>query len=358
MAASSRREVVRPEEVGVYHCWSRCVRRAFLCGLDPLTKIDFSDRRDWIVDFEEELAALFGIEVGFHGELANHIHLVIRNRPDVVDTWSDEEVARRWLTITRLVKSKDGVPVEISQGQIRLEVSDPERVAVLRVRLADPSCFMGALEEHIARRANLEEGVSGHFWEDRYGCRRLESDAAILTAGLYIDLNQIRAGEAETPETSTHTSAHQRILTRLMRDAAREAGKEVAEIFPSAPDGWMCELTLQAEHISTSEASRVSVTGRRASDKGLLPVTIDQYLTLLDTVGRTLGAGKLGAIPAELAPILERLEVQVDRWYDTVAHFHERFGRVVGSSAQLLESARAMGRRWLGGLRHCREAFG
>lgn len=97
MASKSRKEVVRPGEVGVYHCWSCCVRRAFLCGQDPVSSQDFSKRRDWIVDFEKALTAQFAIEVGFHAELANHLHLIIRNRPDLVETWSDEEVARRWL---------------------------------------------------------------------------------------------------------------------------------------------------------------------------------------------------------------------------------------------------------------------
>jgi hypothetical protein len=31
--------------------------------------------------------------------MSNHIHLVLRSRPDVVDTWDDREVARRWLMI-------------------------------------------------------------------------------------------------------------------------------------------------------------------------------------------------------------------------------------------------------------------
>ena len=84
MPACPRSDVIFLGEVAVYHCWSRCVRRAFLCGQDPLTGNDYEYRRDWIRDFEESLAALFGIEVGFHAEMSNHIHLVLRTRPDVV----------------------------------------------------------------------------------------------------------------------------------------------------------------------------------------------------------------------------------------------------------------------------------
>lgn len=34
MPAYARREIVDETEAGVYHCIARCVRRAFLCGLE------------------------------------------------------------------------------------------------------------------------------------------------------------------------------------------------------------------------------------------------------------------------------------------------------------------------------------
>jgi hypothetical protein len=48
MPASARQEIVLAGEVGVYHIWTRCVRRAFLCGVDPVTGQNFDHRRDWI----------------------------------------------------------------------------------------------------------------------------------------------------------------------------------------------------------------------------------------------------------------------------------------------------------------------
>ncbi len=192
MAACPRAEIVYQGEVGVYHVWTRCVRRAFLCGNDPFTGRDYEYRRQWIHGFQQQLAGLFGVEIGFHAELSNHLHLVLRARPDVVATWSDEEVARRQLTIDRLVKSKDGCTIsEVSDAEIALETADADRIVELRERLSSISFFMKALCEHIGRRANREDGCTGRFFEGRFGCRWLADEAAIFVCGIYVDLNQI-----------------------------------------------------------------------------------------------------------------------------------------------------------------------
>ena len=356
MPSCPRGDIVRLGEVGVYHCWSRCVRRAFLCGIDPLSGKDYEYRRDWVCQFEEELAGLFAIDIGFHAELSNHIHVVLRTRPDVTAGWTDEEVAGRWLTISHLIKSKDGELKEINAGQIALEMADPERIAVLRKRLSDPSFFMAALCEHMGRRSNRDDGCSGSFWQDRYKCRALLDEAAILVCGIYVDLNQIRAGEAQTPESSTHTSAHDRIAGRRQRQAVEAGGNSIDSL--KTPDGWLCELTL-LEGLDADVRNRIgSATGRRASDKGLLPVTLDDYLQLLDTSGRILRDGKSGLIPAHLAAILERLGIKVDLWSKLATHYHDWFGHVVGVSEKLIDRAAGAGRHWYWGQPRCAEAFG
>ena len=184
MPSCPRNEIVRPDEVALYHCWNRCVRRAFLCGRDKLTGIDYEYRRDWIRDFEESLATLFAIEVGFHAEMSNHLHLVLRTRPDVVATWSDEELVHRWLQISHLTKSRDGTIKPISQLRIAMEFAKPGRIKSLRKRLANPSFFMAALCEYVARRSNREDGCRGTFWEDRFKCRELMDEASVLVLSL------------------------------------------------------------------------------------------------------------------------------------------------------------------------------
>lgn len=61
MVSYARRKLLGGERQAVFHCWNRCVRRAFLCGLDAVTKQDYTHRRCWIVRREEQLAGLFAI---------------------------------------------------------------------------------------------------------------------------------------------------------------------------------------------------------------------------------------------------------------------------------------------------------
>ena len=154
MVAYARRKLLGRDRRAVYHCRARCVRRAFLCGRDPLTGRDFSHRRDWILVREEQLAGLFAIEVEFHAELSNHLHLMLRSRPDVARRWSPHEVARRYLTAMKIAKCMSDELPQVSDKRIEQVVRDKKRIKQLRRRLSNISWFMGILCENIARRAN------------------------------------------------------------------------------------------------------------------------------------------------------------------------------------------------------------
>ena len=94
-----------------------------------------------------------------------------RARPDIVRTWSDEEVVRRWLSITKLTRNFEDVIVPPDAARVRMKAADTKYVADVRLRLSSISYFMAELSEYVARRANAEDGVSGKFWESRFGCR-------------------------------------------------------------------------------------------------------------------------------------------------------------------------------------------
>jgi len=48
----ARRTLVSAIDTPYYHCVSRCVRRAFLCGYDTHSQTDYEHRRQWL---EEKL---------------------------------------------------------------------------------------------------------------------------------------------------------------------------------------------------------------------------------------------------------------------------------------------------------------
>ena len=123
----------------------------FLCGQDPLTGQDYSHRRDWIINREEQLAQLFTIEVEFRAEMSNHLHAVLRTRPEIAKRLPPREVARRWLTITKLAKSMSDDMPEPDEKKIDKLVGNKTRIAELRRRLSSISWFMGILCENIAR---------------------------------------------------------------------------------------------------------------------------------------------------------------------------------------------------------------
>ena len=96
--------------------------------------------------------------------------------------------------------------------------------------------------------------------------------------------------------------------------------------------------------------SEVSIQdARRASSKGFLNLTLEFYLDLLDWTGRNLAAGKRGAIPDHLEPILQRIGIVSSGWCDLIQQFGRLFKRAVGSPQALANEAKARGQKYLHG---------
>jgi putative transposase len=92
-----RSQPIDPSVPGVYHCVSRCVRRAFLCGEDSASGRNFDHRKQWLEDRLLALADLFAVSVPAYAVMSNHLHVVVQVDPRAAAAWDDREVAERWV---------------------------------------------------------------------------------------------------------------------------------------------------------------------------------------------------------------------------------------------------------------------
>ena len=214
MPRTPRAEQFDPNQVGIVHLIQRCVRRTFLAGFDEATGKDYSHRREWIRSRMERLASVFGIDLLSYAILSNHLHIVARTRPDIICEWSDQDVALRWLRIFPGQRMDEHL-ADPTTTAVDTLANNAERIKAIRLRLSDPSWFMKALCEPIARLANFQDKVTGHFWEGRFKAQAITDEAGLLACSMYVDLNPIRAAMASTPEESIHTSAYDRILSLI-----------------------------------------------------------------------------------------------------------------------------------------------
>ncbi|HND51112.1 MAG TPA: hypothetical protein PLV92_01905 [Pirellulaceae bacterium] len=307
MAKKPRRELIDESRVGTYHCFTQAVRQAFLMGDGSLELRDLSHRQRWVRDRIEALSSVFAVDVGDYAAMSNHMHLILRNRPDVAASWSDEEVARRWLLLNRhnLELNRPARAEKIASV-----AEDRDRVEKYRRRLSSISWFMAYLKQPIANEANLEDKKHGHFWADRFGSVELQDEEARLACLLYVDLNRVRAGEAKVPESAEFTGIYDRMRDRLERVEGRPHS------------GWLVPLSF------SGDGYEGAVSQRRASDLGMLSMAEDVYLELLDREGREKRPGKRGWIAAELPPILERLRYSAANWERAVRITNRRFERL------------------------------
>ena len=320
----ARREIVEINEVATYHCVSRCVRRAFLCGKDPFSAKCYEHRRRWIRKRLIAWVAVFAIEVIAYAVMSNHLHSLIKTRPDLAKDWTDEEVARRWRLLFPF-RRRHGKAAEPSRGEIQAITADPEKVALYRERLCSISWFNRCLNEHIARLANVEDACKGRFWEGRFQCQRVFDIAGIIACGAYIDLNPIRAGVAKTLEGSDHTSIQDRIYEHTKK--ARPAAKR-----------W----------------EKVPLLSIEEATEGKL--TVEEYFEIVDEAGRQIKAGK-GSISSKVAPILERLKIRPERWVEATESFSKKFRRVVGPAEYFEKAAARAKKRCFHGIQYARVLF-
>lgn len=263
-----------------------------------------------------ELARVFALDVCAYAVMSNHYHIVLHINAERANAWSTEAVINRWHT---LFKGTTLTQRYLTKSlQTEAEIGAVESLVVQwRDHLTDISWFMRVLNEGIARQANFEDQCTGRFWEGRFKSQALLDESALAACLAYVDLNPVRAKMASSPEQSDYTSAQQRIMTA--QQSNRQARpKQPKSLFPFV--GYP----------------------RQQMPEGL-PFRLQDYLELLDWTGRQMRRGKKGKIDESLSPILERLNIDPDKWLYTSMNFESSFKSLVGSTYSLISTCRKLG---------------
>ena len=306
-----RRQIVDPTQAQFFHLINRCVRRSWLCGFDSYSNTEFEHRKAWLKTRILELGDIFATGIYAFAVMSNHVHVVLHMHPATANTWSSEEVARRWV---RLFPASTP---ELGEQKIAAIVENPEQIAIYRIRLADVSWLMKCLSEPIARRANAEDKVTGRFWEGRFKSQLLLSEKSILAAMTYVDLNPVRADIATGVSTSDNTSV------KMRHDQIRK---------------------------NEAVASQTLAPLAGVKSANVPPMTEAEYIDLVDFTGRELHPGKRGVIKADEPPALRKLGLDKDHWTMKVKGFGSNYWRIVGSLEELLEKAKELKQSTLFGI--------
>ena len=327
-----RKQQVSIEDTPYYHCVSRCVRRAFLCGTDSVTGESYEHRRGWLENKLLELPQIFAIQIAAYAIMSNHYHVVLYVDSDSSKSWTDEEVIERWHSLFKgnLLSQRFMRGDEMNKADLaRLQIYITE----WRSRLTDISWFMRVLNESIAREANMEDDCTGRFWEGRFKSQALLDEAALAACMAYVDLNPVRACMAKTPEDSDHTSIKCRV------EKAKTA---------HTPN-----------HLHQQPKELLSFAGnpRQAMPKGIA-MKLTDYLELVDATGRIIREDKRGFISDSSEKILERLGLDKDRWLSMTQNFENTFSTFAGNEQKLRSTCERLQYQRPPGLNRCRTAFG
>ena len=318
--AVARKRQISLVDTKYYHCISRCVRRAFLCGEDRFTGKPYAHRRGWVEEKLLMLAKVFCIDVCAYAVMSNHTHLVLYVDDKKVNRLNDKAIVIRWHKLCKgtLLTQKYIQGEKLSKAE---RIFFNQTVKQYRERLSSISWFMRLLNEDIARRANKEDKCTGRFWEGRFKSQALLDEAALAACMAYVDLNPIRAKMAKTPEESDHTSVQKRIDSATISKQPKQLLR-----FAGMP--------------------------RQIMPKGL-PFELKSYLDLVDLTGRIMREDKRGCIDNNHLPILERLNISPENWLKLTTQFTRVFHGAVGRPSSQVSYCENLNRKRRANISNC-----
>ncbi|MFN5916849.1 MAG: hypothetical protein ACK48K_08830, partial [Planctomycetota bacterium] len=348
MARPSRGSKISPDEINIVHVWSQVVQQMPLLGSDPTTGQDFSHRKDWFLDIMAHQSMFMAIEILRFAIMDNHVHFLLRTRPDIVRDWSDEEVAWNYLNLCPQNKRRRKVNgkwqyevVDPTQEDVDEIVGDRKKLKKLRKKLSSLSFWMQLLKQKVARRANAEvqkdDVCKGAFWKGRFEMTVIHSREYLLTCAVYIDLNPFKARMTDSIEGYKYTSMHMQyrdMFNRMLMEGDLVPTEQnplgefpesrmlnpIEFVEDNSPKGAQSQPAKPAE-------SREAFKRRRArcSDDGFLEINAKEYLEVLKWSMEQLAAqwheNQEGKILGLEHAVVRSHGMSLEVWKDRVTNF-------------------------------------
>lgn len=348
----ARKTQVSLEETSFYHCYVRCVRRAFLCGEDYSSGVNYDHRKQWIVSRLKFLSYIYSIDICAYAVMSNHYHVVLHVDKARAEAWTREEVVERWLQLYKgsvLVDRwlKDPKAMDQPSREVVYEL-----IEEWRRRLHDISWFMRGVNETIARMANEEENCRGRFWEGRFKSQALLDETALLSCMAYVDLNPVRAGVEKDLESSDFTSIQQRLFDYVKYKAKKNSTEK--QVVDRVQQQRQLKMDLGLANLPEQVLMPFSGSSKVAIHTAL-PFTREDYFDLVERTGRIIRDDKRGAIGSDVPPLLQRLGIDAGQWLKQVQYFNRYYGSCAGRVENMQDFAEKRGRRWPKGIRAARE---
>ena len=330
----ARYQQISLDETPYYHCVSRCVRRAYLCGKDPVSGHDFDHRKAWLVVRIKELAAQFAVDVCAYAVMSDHYHLVLHVDQKKAMQWKDSEVIDRWSKLF----PRNAVKIETLKKNIKYKSAKnilKNQISLWRERLTDISWFMRCLNEYIARRANIEEECTGRFWEGRFKSQALLDEKALVTCMAYVDLNPIRKGISGSLEFSDFTSIQERLIIHARKVKKRSFRQNRL-------------LTRRtAKHLLTQKISKRRFLLKPLQDMeglnhGIAAISQKKYFHLLESTAKALtfvksDKHKFKDLFKRKNSLLMAIGITPEAWIKSIKHFHRYYGNAAGDENALID---------------------
>jgi len=276
-----RSERIPHGQAGIWHIVSRCVRSSRL--------LEGAGSREWLSAAFASWLDVLAVDLLGYALMGNHVHVIVRTRPDVAAGWTPGEVRRRLVASAAVSDGRPGLPSEAPVGS-RLSADE---LMDARALLSHPGAMLRAVKEGFARRLNRSEGTAGHVWESRYQDIALLDAGGVLACLVYVDLNPFRAGLVKDPKQSQFCSARHRLA-----------------VDKKAPDAVLAlRLTVLNGH---------PLLLGDGSPAGSWAWTSGEVAELTDATARMIRTGS-GRLPSWANELLPRLGVAHEHWSERMS---------------------------------------